>query len=226
MRSQSVASQLSNFPTTNEKPACCIPRRPLFQQPMRSQHVDFQPQFSTTDEVSTWYLYTQFLAANGKPARGSRTRLSYSQWKARRVISRLNSQQLMRNQHVASQRQILNSQWEISSGHPKAARFQQLLLLLSPSCTLLECRSSQRIRPKTDSLVSRCGFPLTPSNRVQVWAQWPRRISGPLRAHPTSLGLLTPATAHSTASCCQQSIEKPVWGISITPARGISTTNF
>ena len=35
--------------------------------------------------------------------------------------------------------------------------------------------------------VPRCGFPLTLSNRVQGWAQWPRRISGPLRANPTDV---------------------------------------
>ena len=62
-----------------------------------------------------------------------------------------------------------------------------LLLLLSPSPTLFECRSNQRIRPKTDSCVPKYGVPLTPSNRVRGWAQWPWKISGPLRAHPTDL---------------------------------------
>ena len=40
----------------------------------------------------------------------------------------------------------------------------QLLLLLlgSPSNTLLECRSNQRICPKTDSHVSKCGVPWLP----------------------------------------------------------------
>ena len=63
----------------------------------------------------------------------------------------------------------------------------RLLLLLSPSRTLLECRSNQRIRPKTDSRVPKCRVPLTPSNRVRGWAQWHWQISGPLRAHPTDL---------------------------------------
>ena len=43
----------------------------------------------------------------------------------------------------------------------------ELLLLASPSNTLLECRSNQRIRPKTDSRVPKCGVPMTPSNRVR-----------------------------------------------------------
>ena len=62
-----------------------------------------------------------------------------------------------------------------------------LLLLHSPSHTLLECWSNQRIRPKTDSRVPKCGDPRTPRNRVRGWAQWTRRISEPLRAHPTDL---------------------------------------
>ena len=37
-----------------------------------------------------------------------------------------------------------------------------LLLLASPSNTLLECRSNQRIRPKTDSHVPKCGVPWLP----------------------------------------------------------------
>ena len=70
-----------------------------------------------------------------------------------------------------------------------------LLLLISSSSTLLECRSNQGIRPKTDSRVPRCGFLLNPCNWVQGWAQWLRWISG------SSLLLLTPASARSTASC-------------------------
>ena len=43
----------------------------------------------------------------------------------------------------------------------------ELLLLLSPSRTLLESRSNQRIRPKTDSRVPKCVVLLTLSNRVR-----------------------------------------------------------
>ena len=75
------------------------------------------------------------------------------------------------------------------------------LLLPSPFRTLLECRSNQRIHPKTDSRVPRCGVPLTSSNRVRGWAQWPRQISGPLWAH--TIDLLGYSLQHhrSTASC-------------------------
>ena len=44
---------------------------------------------------------------------------------------------------------------------------QRLLLLASLSNTLLECRSNQRIRPKTDSHVPQVWSSLTPSNRVR-----------------------------------------------------------
>ena len=52
--------------------------------------------------------------------------------------------------------------YNLHSVDPGESHQQLLLLLLIFSCTLLECRSSQRIRPKTDSLVPRCGFPWLP----------------------------------------------------------------